>query len=216
MIPPLKYLELNEFNETQKHQHIFMSQMCHQGATFTDHSLLAKSKVKTRWEEGMKGELKEADLSSLSREVLTGVNSPRGQTPGNTKDQCGWFSRAAWLLSGKFTAHGGACSGWAAAKGVAVSGGGVGVFGGCAGVCLGVCVGGCGCVWGVSGCVTEGGVGVFGGCVWVCLSSKWFILLLSILGQLIRNQEAKVNVSPRLPPVPSHRQIRSLGRSSSL
>ena len=33
----------------------------------------------------MKGEVKEADLSSLSREVLTGVNSPRGPTLGNTQ-----------------------------------------------------------------------------------------------------------------------------------
>ena len=32
----------------------------------------------------MKGEVKEADLSSLSREVLTGVNSPRGHTTGYT------------------------------------------------------------------------------------------------------------------------------------
>ena len=71
---------------------------------------------------------------------------------------------------------GGVCSGWAAAKGVAVSGGHVCV----SGVCVGVCVGG----------------------VWVCLSSQWFILLLSIPRQLIRNQEAKVNVSPWLPPVP--------------
>lgn len=33
----------------------------------------------------MKGEVKEADLSSLSREALIGVNNPRGQTAGNTQ-----------------------------------------------------------------------------------------------------------------------------------
>ena len=36
MISPLRYLELNEFNEIRRHQHIFvMSQIFHQGATFT-------------------------------------------------------------------------------------------------------------------------------------------------------------------------------------
>ena len=39
------------------------------------------------------------------------------------------------------------------------------------------------------------------------------MLLLSAPGQLIRNSEAKASVSPLLPAVPSHRQVRGPGRT---
>lgn len=152
----------------------------------------------------MKGEVKEADLSSLSREVLTGVNSPRGQTPGNTQGQVwGGFQEQPGSYLANLQHMGECAQAGQLPRGVAVSG-----------VCGYVSGGVCGCVSG-GVCVW---VWVYLGAVfvWVCLSTQWFILLLSIPGQLIRNQEAKVNVFPWLPPVPSHRQIRSLGRSSSL
>lgn len=100
----------------------------------------------------MKGELKEADPevhfpgSPHWGEQPQGTNSRQHQGPV-------WVvSEAAWLLSGKFTAHGGSVLRLGSCQGFAVSGGCVGVFGGCA-VCVWVCV-----------CR---GVGVSGG-VWVC------------------------------------------------
>lgn len=45
MISPLRYLELNEFNEIRRHQHIFvMSQIFHQGAKFSYQSSQAEGR----------------------------------------------------------------------------------------------------------------------------------------------------------------------------
>jgi len=105
----------------------------------------------------MKGEVKEADLSSLSREVLTGVNSPRGQTPGNTQGQVwGGFQEQPGSYLANLQHMGECAQAGQLPRGVAVSGGHV-----CLG-CVGMCLGGVWvCVWG-GVCL---GVGVFGSCV---------------------------------------------------
>lgn len=103
----------------------------------------------------MKGEVKEADLSSLSREVLTGVNSPRGQTPGNTQGQVwGGFQEQPGSYLANLQHMGECAQAGQLPRGVAVSGVCGYVSGGCVGVCLGGCVSGCGCIWELclSGC----------------------------------------------------------------
>ena len=106
----------------------------------------------------MKGEVKEADLSSLSREVLTGVNSPRGPTLGNTQGPAwGGFQEQPGSYLANLQHMGECAQAGQLPRGVAVSG-----------VCVGVCLGSVWmCVWGGGVCL---GVGVFGGCV--CLGTQ--------------------------------------------
>ena len=105
----------------------------------------------------MKGEVKEADLSSLSREVLTGVNSPRGPTLGNTQGPAwGGFQEQPGSYLANLQHMGECAQAGQLPRGVAVSGVCVGVCLGSVWVCVwGGCVSGCGCVWGLclSGCV---------------------------------------------------------------
>ena len=83
----------------------------------------------------------EADLSSLSREALTGVNNPRGQTTGKTQGPVwgGFQEQPGSYLANLL---------WRSVL----------RLGSCQGGC---CVwGACVCFWGVCGCVCRGGLGV--------------------------------------------------------
>ena len=110
----------------------------------------------------MKGEVKKADLSSLSREALTGVNN-RGQTTGKTQGPVwgGFQEQPSSYLANLL---------WRSVLRLGSCQGGCCVWGACVWFWVCVCVSGCVCV-GVCLCLCRGMWVCLGGVfVWVCLT----------------------------------------------